>query len=822
MAKAAAGGGRGRRRKRKRLRDVRMRGFKISHIGAAAFLFVAFAIGFYGAGLYSEISALIEQRRGALTSAVYSAPTVIRIGDDLDRLNLVDRLNHLSYAQTTAAQRPGEYSWSKGAVTLYTRAFKVGAREYPASVARISLKGDRVTGIADAFGVARKTATLEPEVIGRLLEGTPAERVEVQLRDVPPYLTNGLLAVEDNWFYYHPGFNPVRIIAAAVQNIRQRRLAQGASTITQQLARTFMDRRERTFSRKFKELAVALVLELRLTKYEILERYVNDVAMGDYGGTPVAGLPLAARYLFNKDLAKVTPEEAAVLIGMVRAPTLYDPRRNAARSQSRRDIVLHVMRESGVIDEATHVAALHKPVAVAKAPGLRRAPYFTDFVTSFVTRIAGFDGNLRGVKVYTTLDVEAQAAAHDAVVQNLARLERDRRGLRRGAAREPLQSALVALDAEDGAIRAMIGGRDYAQSQFNRAALARRQPGSAFKPITYVTALDPERAPFQPALTLASVLPDRPITIGAWTPVNYDGVYKGDVTVAEAIIESRNVPAAYVGSLVHASNIVNTAHELGIHDHLPPYPPIAIGAGEVTLLDLASAYQVFAGGGVASPPYAVEAVVDGRGRLIYTHRDESRQVLRPPVAYVMTGVLQAVMKYGTGAGAQLMGVNFPAAGKTGTTNDYRDAYFVGYTPHVVCAVWVGFDQPRDTGLTGAQAALPAWARFMTEVEPATAHDFPEPIGIEMANIDPFTGGLATPGCPRAISLPFLIGTAPTQMCPLHGGGMYASAPTAPVSVSAEASPAVAAPVAQPVATPSPSSSDVFGALGRFVDSLFGR
>ncbi len=631
-----------------------------------------------------------------------------------------------------------------------------------------------------------------------------------------------LLAVEDNWFYYHPGVNPVRIVAAALRNVRERRLAQGASTITQQLARTFMDRRERTFSRKLKELAVAMVLELHLSKDEILERYVNDVATGEYAGTPMAGMPLAARYLFNKDLAKVTPDEAAALIGMIRAPTLYDPRRNAARSQMRRDTVLRVMRDAGVIGETDYARALRKPVAVVKAPGLRRAPYFTDFVTAFVMRIPGFDRNLRGVKVFTTLDVEAQSAAQDAVVENLARLERERRGLRRGFAGQPLQSALVALDAESGAVRAMVGGRDYAQSQFNRAILAHRQAGSAFKPITYVTALDPERAVFAPPLTLASVLPDRPLAIGAWMPVNYDRTYKGEITVAEAIIESRNIPAAYVGSRVGPSSIVKTAHDLGIRDRLPAYPPIAIGAGDVTLLDLAGAYQVFAGRGVASPPYAVEAVVDGRGRVIYAHRDETREVLRPAVAYLITGALEAVMKYGTGAGAQLMGVDFPAAGKTGTTNDYRDAYFVGYTPDIVCAVWVGFDQPRDTGLTGAQAALPAWARFMTETEPATPANFPEPSGVEMATIDPFSGRLATPACPRAIALPFLLGTVPTALCPLHGGGMYASAPTAPVSVSAEGLPAAPEPIAQPAATPSPSSSDVFGVVGRMIGSLFGR
>ncbi len=797
--------------------EWRIRGWRVRNLAAGGLLLAFFAVGFYVAQLYGEISVLIEQRRAALTSAIFSAPFPISAGDDLDRSGLLDRLAQLSYSQVPAANTPGEYTRAKNAIAIYLRSFHVGAKEYPAEMVRVSVAGTRITGVADSFGVTKSDAMLEPEVIGRLLPGTPAERVEVQLGQLKPFLVKGLLDNEDRFFYYHPGIDPIRIVEAAIADFRAHRLVEGASTLTQQLARTFMERHERSFSRKFRELAVAAVLEIRLSKNEILERYINDVPMGEYEGTPIDGMPQAARYFFNKDLSEVTPAEAATLIGMIQAPTLYDPRRHPDACRRRRDVVLGVMKRAGVIDDATYAAALATPIQITKPPGLRRAPYFTDYVIAFVNRIPGFDGHLAGLKVYTTLDTELQSDAVDAVTDNIAKLEKNHRRLRRSKADGQLQTSLVALDAESGAIRAMIGGRDYSESQFNRAANAERQPGSAFKPIVYLTALDPDRAPFSPPLTLASVLPDEPMTFpDGWTPANYERNYQPQVTVAEALIESLNVPTAYVGSELGPATIVKTAHEMGIHEDLQAYLPISIGADETTLLELTSAYQVFATEGEQSPPYAVEAVVDAKGHQIYQHEDEENRVIRPAVAYLITGALKAVLRYGTGASAGRLGLDFPAAGKTGTTQDYKDAYFIGYTPAIVCGVWVGFDEPESLGLTGAQAALPAWVQFMQDAAPADPEDFPEPSGITMATIDPESGGLATPACPKQVSLPFLIGTEPTQLCPLHGG-MFASAP-APMPPTMPPMPGSVPP--QPVARTNPSSSDVFSAVGKFFSGLF--
>ncbi len=803
----------------KKPREWRIRGWRVRNLAAGGCLLAFFAVGFYLAQLYGEISALIEQRRAALTSAIFSAPFPIRAGDDLDRSGLLDRLAQLSYSPVPSTNAPGEYTRAKNTIAIYLRSFDEGAKQYPAELVRVSLDGTRIKVVADSFGVAKSDAMLEPEVIGRLFPGAPAERVEEQLGNLRPYLVKGLLANEDRFFYYHPGIDPIRIVEAAISDLRSHRLAQGASTITQQLARTFMERHERSFSRKFRELAVAAVLEIRLRKNEILERYINDVPMGEYQGTPIDGLPQAARYFFNKDLAEVTPAEAATLIGMIQAPTLYDPRRHPDTCRKRRDVVLGVMKRAGVIDDAAYAAAVATPIQIIKPPGLRRAPYFTDYVTAFVTRIPGFNGHLEGLKVYTTLDTELQSDAVDAVTDNIAKLEKNHRRLRRSAADGKLQSSLVALDADTGAIRAMIGGRDYSESQFNRAANAQRQPGSAFKPIVYLAALDPDRAPFSPPLTLASTLPDEPMSFNGWTPANYERTYEPQVTVAQALIESLNVPTAYVGNELGPATIVKTAHEMGIHEDLPAVLPISIGADETTLLELTSAYQVFATEGLQSPPYAVEAVVDAKGHQIYHHEDEENRLIRPAVAYLITGALKAVLRYGTGASAGRLGLDFPAAGKTGTTQDYKDAYFIGYTPAIVCGVWVGFDEPESLGLTGAQAALPAWVQFMKDAAAADPEDFPEPSGITMATIDPESGGLATSACPKQVELPFLIGTAPTQMCPLHGGMFASVPPTAPVSPTMPSMPGGAAPPA-PVAQASPSSSDVFSAVGKFFSGLF--
>jgi penicillin-binding protein 1B len=802
--------------KSRKKREWRIAGWRVRTIAGAALLLIIFATGFYLAQLYSEISAMIEQRREALSSAIYSAPAIIRPGDDIVRTGLIDRLSHLSYTQTAAPASPGEYSRTPGLITIYTRSFSLAGADYPGAVVRVALNGVRVSNVIDSFGVSVRSAVLEPEVIGRLLPGVPAERVEIALGGMPPYLVNGLIATEDRWFYYHPGIDPIRVIEAAFVDVRSHHLAQGASTLTQQLARTFMDRHERSFSRKFRELAVAIVLEMRLGKREILERYINDVPMGSYDGTPIEGLPQAARYLFNKDLREVTPAEAATLIGMIQAPSLYDPRRHPDNCVVRRNIVLGVMKDAGVIDAAAYQRALAERIDVTKPPGLRRAPYFTDFVTSFVDKIPGLNGHLEGLEVYTTLDTEMQAFGQEAIEQNLAQLEKSHSRLRRADKTKQLESAMVALDASSGAIRAMVGGRDYSLSQFNRAAMAQRQPGSAFKPIVYLTALDPSRAPFSPAMTLATVLPDRPMSFGGWTPANYERTYQGQVTVAEALFESLNVPTAWVGNQLGPARIVQTAHELGIQEELPAVLPISIGADETTLLELVGAYQVFANAGAQDPPYAVAAVVDAAGHVIFHHEDDENRVINPSVAYLITGALEQVLRYGTGASAQRMGLKFPAAGKTGTTQDYHDGYFIGYTPDLVCGVWIGFDEPQSLGMPGASAALPAWVNFMTHAVPDDSPDFAEPSGIVMATIDPQSGGLATPACPRAIALPFLVGTAPTTTA-CGGGGILASLPAA---LGGTPNPPAGTAMAPGAAQPLPGASPSPGGIRGFFHRLF--
>ena len=786
---------------------------------AGVLLLLLFGCGFYLAELYSEVSALIVQREAALTSAIYSAPLKIERGDDLAQLHLLDRIERLSYTRVIDPVHPGEYALIPGRITIYLRGFRQGIRERPAALIHLALAGTTVEGVADSFGAALPAALIEPEVIGRLLPGAPPERVEVQLNDLPPYLTRGLLATEDRYFYYHPGFDPVRMIEAAIADLRSHHLAQGASTLTQQLARTFIDRHERTFARKTRELAVALVIEIRLSKNQILERYINDVPMGAYDGTPITGMPLAARYFFNKDLHEVTPGEAAMLIGMIQAPTLYDPRRHPEACRARRDTVLGVMRRDGVIDAAQYAEAAAQPIQTASIPGLRRAPYFTDYVIAQVERIPGFNGNLAGLKVYTTLDSEMEQSATESVESNIKRLEKQHPHLHHTAHGEELEGSLLALDVRTGAILAMVGGRDYSISQFNRVTQAERQPGSAFKPIVYLDALDPSRSPIGQPVTLASLLPDRPMSFNGWTPVNYERTYQGTVTVVAALAESLNVPTAYLGSLLGPLTIVGMAHEMGINEDIPAVLPISIGAAETTMLELTGAYQVFASGGVSRPPYALEAVYDAKGHLIYQHAPHELALVSPPAAYLITGALEQVLKWGTGAGAMKMGLDFPAAGKTGTTQDFHDAYFIGYTPRVVCGVWVGFDHPQSLGASGATAALPAWVSFMLDVTPPGSPPFKVPAGITMATIDPQSGGLATSSCPRIATVPFLNGTAPTQICPLHGGMMP------PPTLVAGPGPSTAMPPPPGVATapgaaPTPATNGVFGALGNFFGSLF--
>jgi penicillin-binding protein 1B len=789
---------------------------------SSVLLLAAAAAGFYFVALWNDVTGILAERRAALSSSIYSAAHRIEVGDDLVHSRLLERLGNLAYSQVPEAESPGEYSKSAGALSIYLRAFQQGAKRYDPQLVTLRLDEGEVTAIETAEGIGAREALLEPQAIGRLVPGTAVEKVEIELDGQKPYFVDGLLATEDSMFWWHPGFNPVRIVAAAIADIRSGRLAAGASTLTQQLARTFMERRERTFERKLRELAMALVLEARLSKEKILELYINEVSLGAFEGSPIHGMPQAARYFFGKDLAQVTPAEAATLIGMVKAPTSYDPRRHVEASTERRNVVLAVMRRDDIIDDATYETSVKTPVQIVKSPGLRRAPYFTDHVIAAIDRMDGIDRSQPGIKVFTTLDTEMQEDAAAALSANLERLEKSHKSLRRSGHSPELQTAAVVLDARTGAIRAMVGGRDYGDSQFNRASSAMRQPGSAFKPVVYLAAMDPSRSPHTPVLTLASMLPNRPMTFGNWTPANYERSEVAAVTAARALSESLNIPAAYVGSKLGGDLIVKTAYELGVSQPLEPILPIAIGAEEMTLLDLTATYQVFANEGMRSPVHAIESIVDAEGNELYRYEGKGSVVVDPPVAYLMTSALKMVLKTGTGASSGRLGLDFPAAGKTGTTQDYRDAFFVGYSPGIVCGVWLGFDSPKSIGLTGAQAALPAWVQIMQDTAPAHPRDFPEPAGIVRASIDPDTGGLATPSCSRRMTLPFLPGTEPTEFCPVHADSMAIEASDTNWGGWRGAGPVARERDRDRDREPETRRPNVFTKVGKFFGSLFRR
>ncbi len=558
-----------------------------------------------------------------------------------------------------------------------------------------------------------------PIVIGTVSGAAMERRIPVTLSELPDHLIQAVLAVEDQRFYTHHGLDIRRIGGALLANIKAGGITQGGSTITQQLAKNLFLSANRTPLRKLREAAMALVLELRHDKPEILEAYLNEIYLGQDGEHAIHGVGAAARYYFGKDVRRITLAESALLAGMINAPNRNSPIRNPESARERRDLVLQLLAEQGRITRSAADRAGRATIAArAYRAGTLDGRYFRDFVLGAPSsRLPG-----RGVAVYTTLDATLQRAAERAVQSGLERSQL------RGA-----EAALLAIDPRSGEVLAMVGGRDYGASQFNRATDARRQPGSAFKPIVALAALE-RREGRDPAFTLASVVEDEPLRIGTpkgpWEPTNYDRQFRGRVTVRQAMEESLNVPFARIGLAVGPQRIQEAGRRLGITSPLHAVPSLALGSSEVTLIELVRAYGVFAAGGDLA---SSRAVLD-RARYSEQRADTgSAKVVRvvdPAVAYLVTSSLEGVVTRGTGRALNEDGRFQGIAGKTGTSNDWRDAWFVAYSPSLVVGVWVGFDDGRSLGLTGAGAALPIVSRFLAEA--TTQEDWGEfevPAGI---------------------------------------------------------------------------------------------
>ncbi len=751
-------------------------------VGAAALFTIPPALYYFSSyyhGLEAEVVARFSGRRWNIPSRIYSDSCVIYPGQNLQDLGFFERLARLNYHRVDPGKvtTRGEFSYDykSGKLDLFLHNFTYSYRDFGGELIEIALNGETISSMSDP--VTRKAIysfELEPELISGIFEGDWQQRRLVRLSQIPPAFIDAILAAEDHRFYEHHGIDPVRIIKAGWIDLTAHTVRQGGSTLTQQLMKNFFLTSERSYSRKMKEALMAYIAEQRYSKDEILENYINDIYLGRRGQEGIYGVWEASQYYFSKEPRDLTIGEMATIAGMISSPNRLNPLRHPDLARQRRDEVLASMLEDGYITKAAYDQAVAEPLRAREVYTENNdAPFFVDYVKrELAERYPASVLSGEGLRIFTTLDVHMQKLSEKAIAINLADLEAKHPKLRRREEHERLESCLIALEPQSGKIRAMTGGRDYRTSQLDRITQSKRQPGSVFKPVTYLAALDETLTGGPDKFLPSTYIEDAPFTWNyadnmSWTPKNYKDRFFGRVTLEFALEESLNSATARLANAVGLDRIRAMAAKLGFGD-LPPYPSIVLGGIEVSPMQVARAYSIIADDGLEVQPYAVTAVVDENNHQIEGHELKAEQVISPQLAYMLQFMLQQVINHGTGAGARTMGFKRPAAGKTGTTNDSKDAWFAGFTPDLLAVVWTGFDQKEVLGLTGAQGSLPAWTHFMKS---ATASrpvlDFPMPQGIAEEKIDPLTGYKAGPFCPLTMEGVFPLGMEPTQVCPIH-------------------------------------------------------
>jgi 1A family penicillin-binding protein len=762
-----------RRRRSKPRRWLWRAGWKRRLLGAATLGAVGGSLWLWS--LYRSVDEFLASQ-GPGPIRIYADAAILRPGVSLEGSRLVARLHRLGYEETAAAPaRQGEFRLSRQGIDLVIRAFADVGGEHAAQGVRLEVAGGFIQEIRrSSDGREIDEAALEPELLGTYSGGVLGERKALTLDAFPRHVVSAVLAAEDARFATHPGIDPLGLLRAAWVNLRGGGVRQGGSTITQQLAKNLFLSPRRTFLRKLNEALLALILEARMTKEQILEAYLNTVYLGRSDSIGIYGVAQGARAFFAKEPRDLTIAEAATIAGLIHAPNLDSPLRHPDRARTRRDQILALMAENSWISGWELEAARHEPLRLDERSNQPlEAPFFVDEVLRRVARMGYDTSAVRGLAVYTTLDLEVQHAAERALSGGLDRLERSYRRLTKPA--DPLEGAIVALECRTGYVRGLAGGRDFGRSQFNRVSRSKRQPGSAFKPFVYLAAIDDVDA----VITPATVLRDEPIHIRAgrhdWSPENYDGRYLGEVTVREAIEDSRNVPTVELAQRVGLSRITDLAESAGLGD-IPPLPAIALGSAEVSLIDLVGAYTVFPALGTVVRPALIRGVVASDGTVLYRDRIRAKRVATAAASYVTSHLLEGVVEEGTGEAVRRLGITRAVAGKTGTTNDAKDAWFVGYSPDLIAGVWVGFDDGSPVGLTGAKAALPVWVAFMHEVLPTLPdRPFEIPGGVVFRDVDRHTGLLADWACPESVREAFLAGTEPVTTC----GGRRAEAEPRP-------------------------------------------
>ncbi len=600
------------------------------------------------------------------------------------------------------------------------------------------------------------------------------KRLPVSLREIPNHMKDATIAFEDRKFYRHWGVDIIGILRAIIQNIKARKTKQGASTITQQLARNLFLTQERTVMRKMKEALLAIQIERRYSKDEILTMYFNQI----YYGNGAWGIEAAALSFFSKHAKDLTLPEAALLTALPKSPIYYDPFKNPEKALMRRNIVINSMIEIEAITKAEGERAKNAPLGLHPHSDIfKEAPYFVEEIRRRILQRYGENMLYRnGLNIYTTLDKDLQKKANNAMETWLTQLEKmyrfkvERDTTKKdtsGAMTKYIQGAVVVIEPETGAVRALIGGRDYEESEFNRATQAKRQPGSAFKPFVYTACIDNGFTPSDEVLDIPIVM----ISGGVeYSPANYDHKFTGPITLRKALALSRNLAAVRLIRYIGEQTVVEYAKRMGIKSNLKAVTSLSLGACEVTPLELTAAYTVFPNLGVRVEPYFIERIVQREGELIYQHEVQKEQVISPATAYVMIDLMSSVINVGTAVGARLGGFTRPAAGKTGTTDNYSDAWYIGFTPNLVCGVWVGFDTRKriTRGASGATFAVPLWTRFMKEaVKGKPVKRFNVPKGVISRTICSLSHKLANEYCPDTQKEVYVAGTEPSEICALH-------------------------------------------------------
>jgi penicillin-binding protein 1B len=759
-----------RRRTRGRKRPSRKRN-RSSFPWFRLLLVLSLVFAAYVVWLDVQVTSQFNGKRWSLPARVYARPLELYAGRILTPEQFTAELRALNYRAVSAAQQPGQYARNRDVFDVASRAFPFWDGTEPARNMRVTFSSGAITALTDrATGQALSLARLDPVLVGSFYPAHNEDRVLLKLDEVPVSLTNALIAIEDRNFYHHHGVSPLAILRALWANVRAGGVVQGGSTLTQQLVKNFFLTSERSLVRKINEAIMAVLLEIHYSKNEILEAYLNEVYLAQDGQRSINGFGLASYFYFNRPLAELSVDQYALLVGLVKGPSYYNPWKHPDRARERRNLVLDVMADMQLLDpqDAARAKTQKLNIGSSERKAINTFPAFLDLVRrQLQTDYRDEDITSEGLSIFTTLDPQVQWALERSLQQRLAEIEKSR-----GSGPGKLEGAGVVTSVQGGEVLALAGGRDPKFAGFNRALDASRQVGSLLKPAVYLTALEhPDR------YTLATLLDDSPLTYKArngdvWEPRNYDKQDHGHVPLYLALAHSYNVSTARLGLELGVDSVIKTLRRLGVEVKLNPYPSLLLGATEMTPLQVTRMYQTYASGGFDTPLRAITAVLAADKSPLQRYPLNVRAAIKPEYAQLITTAMMYVVRVGTGTAIyQVLPADRNVAGKTGTTDDLRDSWFAGFTGDRLGVVWVGRDDNQPTGLTGSTGALRVWRDVFASFEDSswmqTVTD-----GIEYHWIDPASGLLADSSCPDAVQLPFITGSAPASYAACaHGAGL---------------------------------------------------